>query len=432
MPVGHNETLTGANLNGLMQHNNMRSVERYFRRLQQCGVTCLRLTLERCREPYFFLESPAGHFQPEVVCIWDDVFRLCERYGIRLLLSVYDVVGMWQQWDSHPYNRANGGPCASPAETLICPHARAAIKARLAFATERWGRSGALFAWELWSALQPADRSDCAQVQPDFIADLSSHLRELELNLHGRAHLQTASVLASPREQSHPDLLGFDLPMLDFVGLHMHDDVTEETVFDNIRAAMSMGRLVRDALAHLPAGRPLIVSQAHPISINDEGYRYRAWAHLSSGGAGGGLNWLIGDEHCLTPAVHAAQSALAGFFSLVYWPQFQRRNLTEQLALSKESFRGFACGDEAQAILWLVCTDQVGQSRPGSGQIVDVRVPGLGPGHYRVTAWHTREGRMYDSRLATCVSGEGLEFRTPPIATDLAFAIRKLPDGLKR
>src|ERR671931_854673 len=104
--------------------------------------------------------------------LWDDLFELCERVGMRLLLTPFDTFFTWRRWRFHPYNRANGGPCDDATQFLVCAETRTAVKARLAFATERWGASGALFAWDLWNEIYPTYDADDRDVTVDFVSDV--------------------------------------------------------------------------------------------------------------------------------------------------------------------------------------------------------------------------------------------------------------------
>ena len=67
--------------------------------------------------------------------------------------------------------------------------------------------------------------------------------------------------------------------------------------------AISAGRLVREALAEITDDRPFLDSEHGPIhtfkdhgitlpeAFDDEYFRHIQWAHLASGGAGGGMRW---------------------------------------------------------------------------------------------------------------------------------------------
>jgi mannan endo-1,4-beta-mannosidase len=150
--------------------------------------------LEYCEDQRGHLEQPAGCFRPTMVALWDDLVRLCGRLGLRLLLTPFDTFFTWNNWGEHPYNRANGGPCPDRTQLLSCPQTRELIKARLAFATRRWGASGVIFAWDLWNEMHPVQGGGQPRCFENFIEDVGPFLRNLEHRLHGRAHLQTVSI----------------------------------------------------------------------------------------------------------------------------------------------------------------------------------------------------------------------------------------------
>jgi mannan endo-1,4-beta-mannosidase len=111
-PVGANESVTWPELAGLLRRRDLAGAEAHLRWLRAHGVTVLRLMLEYAQGQRYYLERPAGAFVPHVVQLWDDLFALCERVGMRILLTPYDTFFHWIRWRHHPYNRRNGGPCA--------------------------------------------------------------------------------------------------------------------------------------------------------------------------------------------------------------------------------------------------------------------------------------------------------------------------------
>src|SRR4051794_33974662 len=137
--------------------------------------------LEYCHGEHRYFERPVGRFAPNMVRFWDDLFGLLEKVGLRVLLTPYDTFFMWIRWRQHPYNRFNGGVCASRRVWLTCPAMREAIKNRLAFASERWGGSSALFAWDIWNEVHPAHCGDDLSAIEPFIADVSRWLKAHEL-----------------------------------------------------------------------------------------------------------------------------------------------------------------------------------------------------------------------------------------------------------
>ena len=357
-PIGQNDALTWPELSGLFGRRDLAAVERHLLWLKESGVTVLRLMLEYCHHDAF-LESPAGTFVPVVVQAWDDLVALCRRVGLRLLLTPFDTFFTWNHWHRHPYNRPNGGPCDSRERLLTCPTTRGFIKRRLAFATERWGGGGVVFAWDIWNEMHPCQGENVYTCFPDFIGDVAPFLRGLETRLHGRAHLQTTSVFG-PELVWKPWLNEpiFRHPLLDFASSHFYEEGTIDHPADTVAPAVSTGRLVREALAEIADARPFFDSEHGPIhtfkdhdttlneAFDDEYFRHIQWAHLASGAAGGGMRWPNRHPHVLTPGMRRAQKGLADFLPLIDWPRFRRRNLNSEVVSLHRNLAAFACGDD--------------------------------------------------------------------------------------
>ncbi|UOQ50829.1 hypothetical protein [Hymenobacter cellulosivorans] len=442
-PIGQNDAVTWPDFAGLFRHRDLAAVDRHLAWLAAQGVTCLRFMLEYCQTENRYLERPAGHFQPNMVRLWDNLFALCAKHGLRLLLTPYDTFWMWRRWAHHPYNQGRGGPCRRRSQWLLCPATRQAIKNRLSFATERWGGSGVLFAWDLWNEIHPAHAGNDTAVFAEFIHDIGTHLRREEVRLHGRSHPQTVS-LFGPVLGQHPGVseVIFRHPQLDFASTHFYDKATIDNPRDTVTPAVCTGRLVREALTHLDSKRPFFDSEHGPIHLfkdrkrtlpepfDDEYFRHMQWAHLASGGAGGGMRWPNRHPHVLTHGMRAAQRSLADFTALINWPEFRRRNLNAEIVLSTSAVAGFACGDKAQAVVWLLRQDRRDRQRlvpkNAPAVAVQVRVPGLGPGHYHVTCWDTREGQAVGQFTATPDAAGWLQLPVPPFVTDIALAVTRI------
>ena len=440
-PIGHNDAISWTNLEGLFRRRDLPAVEAHLRMLVEHGVTVLRLMVEYAQVRHRYLERPAGVFVPAMVQLWDDLFAMCERVGLRLLLTPVDTFWMWLHWRHHPWNVAHGGPLKRMHEVLLCGEARQAIKRRLTFMVERWGGSGALFGWDLWNEIHPAQSEDSIDGWPEFIADLSDHVRTLERRLYGRAHPVTVS-LFGPEIWWRPELdFGptiFRHPDLDFATIHIYREGSIDDPKSTVAPAVAMGKIVRDCIAECPPGRPFLDTEHGPIhsfkdkkktlpeAFDDEYFRHMAWAHLASGAAGGGMRWPNRRPHVLTPGMHRAQAAMAAFLPLMDWARFGRRNLNEEV--EAKGFHVFACGDSAQAVVWLLRRRGLAADGRLPADLapapVEVSVPGFHDGTYRITGFDTAAGCTTET-LDVLASGGVLRFRPAPIGPDRAFAIRR-------
>ncbi|HZF41886.1 MAG TPA: hypothetical protein VEZ48_00565 [Sphingomonadaceae bacterium] len=440
-PIGQNDAVSWPELNGLFRRRDIPAVETHLRWLKASGVTCLRLMLEYAQGRHRYFERPAGRFVPNMVQLWDDLFALCERIGLRILLTPFDTFFTWTQWRHHPYNRANGGPCASRKQLLTCPATRAAIKARLEFATRRWGGSGALFAWDLWNEAHPAHGGDDPATIGRFIDDVGPWLRDLETRVHGRAHPQTVSIFG-PELVKHPQLAEpiFRHPALDFANTHLYETGTIDDPKDTVAPALAAGRLMRLAVRDAADGRPVFDSEHGPIHafkdryrtlsepFDDEYHRHIQWAHLASGGAGGGMRWPNRHPHQLTPGMREAQGALARFLPLIEWTTFRRANVSEEVRVDAADVAAFACADADQAVVWLLRTDahvRGGTARTDLPLItVRLEIPRLGAGRFQATCFDTQSGKP--SRQVT-VEHDGRNMTAHlEVQTDVALAVRRL------
>ena len=438
-PIGQNDAIGWPELAGLFRRRDLAGVEGHLRWLKDHGVTCLRLMLEYCQGEHRYIERPEGSFAPNMVRLWDDLFTLLEKVGLHVLLTPYDTFFMWIRWRHHPYNRRNGGKSRGRSHLLTCADTRAAIKARLAFASDRWGGSPALFAWDIWNEIHPAHGGDDPATFAPFIDDVGGWLRAFEIERHGRAHLQTVSVFG-PELIAHPAIVDpiFRHRALDFANTHLYEKGTIDDPRDTVAPALAVGRLIRAAVIEAADLRPVFDSEHGPIHrfkdrkhtlpepFDDEYFRHIQWAHLASGGAGGGMRWPNRHPHVLTAGMRQAQQALARALPLVDWTRFHRRNLNEEVGISEAGVAACACGDSAQAIVWLLRTDACGRdgtiAKGAPPLAVRVTVPGVAAGRYDVVEVDSRSGAVL--RRRTAEAGETLVLEDVRVTGDLALFVR--------
>ncbi|WP_206436077.1 hypothetical protein [Altericroceibacterium xinjiangense] len=437
-PIGANDAITWPELASLFRRRDIAQVERHLRWLASHGVTCIRLMLEYCHGEHRYIEKPAGRFAPNMVRLWDDLFELLEKTGIRVLLTPYDTFFMFTRWRHHPYNQQNGGPSESPRTWLTCSATREAIRNRLAFASDRWGHSPALFAWDIWNEMHPAHGDDDPSTFDPFIEDLGGWLRQREERRYGRAHLQTVSIFG-PELINHPATCEpiFRHRSLDFASTHLYEYPTIDDPSDTVAPALSVGRLMRSAVEETRDFRPVLDTEHGPIhrfkdrhhtlpdSFDDEYFRHMQWAHLASGGAGGGMRWPNRHPHVLTQGMRRAQLALSRFLPLIDWTMFRRRNVSIEVTCPDPNVAVFACADRSQAVLWLLSTGPIaadGTLAPPVPRRTEVTVPGLSAGSYEAICFDTAAG-VVTRTSETLSDGRSAKFDIV-LQKDLALAIR--------
>jgi mannan endo-1,4-beta-mannosidase len=261
-PIGQNDAINWLDLAGLFRRRNLASVESYLRMLSDNGVTCMRLMLEYCQAEHHYFERPAGYFQPNMIRLWDDLFALCEKYRLRILLTPYDTYWMWIRWCQHPYNKKNGGLCNKRSHWLLCPEMRNLIKNRLAFASERWGGSGALFAWDLWNEIHAKHALHSVEALYEFVEDIGGFLRKKEIQIHGRAHLQTVSIFGPDiNKQELVTECIFRHRALDFANIHIYEKGAIDNPKNTMDVAISAGRILRECIDEIKDNRPFFDSE---------------------------------------------------------------------------------------------------------------------------------------------------------------------------
>jgi len=108
----------------------------------------------------------------------------------------------------------------------------------------------------------------------------------------------------------------------------------------------------------------------------------------------------------------------------------QRRNLNDAIVVEGGSVAPFGCGDAEQAVVWLLRTEAIGadgmidRQRPPA--ILRISLPGLRQGNYRITYWDTEGARVVGEAEQGHNADALFGFNPPPIAADLAVAVRRL------
>ena len=432
--LGPNDAISWPGLAGLYRRRDPAAAEAYVAGLARSGVTVLRLMLEYAHRDGWYFEKPAGTFNPVLVRLWDDLFLLCARYKIRILLTPWDTFWMARRWHRHPYNAANGGPAAAPSDFFTQEKVVEATLRRFEFVIERWGGDGTLAAWDLFNEIHP-HWGGTAMQQSEAIAQISAHVRETERKCWGFTRPQTVSVFGPNPAADYEDLI-LRHPALDFATTHIYQGAIDHP-HDTVTPALTMAQWVRHAAERAAPGRPFLDTEHGPIHLfndrrqmldeafDDEYERRLMWAHLASGGAGSGMRWPARHPHLLTPGMLRSLSGMAQFSRQIAWNNFTPVCAALQTTASDKDMLVFGCRDAHQAVLWLLPDTRGKKKAICSETPLRLELHGLRPGQHRAALWDTVRNEAMDPQIADADSQGTLRLLLPP-GREIALAITAL------
>ncbi len=172
--------------------------EYYFRKLAAAGGNATRVWichwswLEWTPKPAppestFTGYAGAGCYNQKVAAAFDRIFALAERYHLKVVLCTDDNNELFTHrrgygnWEWHPYNTRNGGPCRTPAEFWTNAKARRLYKRRLYYINARWGYSTSFWCWNFWNDCGPA-----SDAESDWLRDIYRYVRSIQTNFPDR------------------------------------------------------------------------------------------------------------------------------------------------------------------------------------------------------------------------------------------------------
>jgi hypothetical protein len=92
----------------------------------------------------------------------DKIMQTARENGVDVMLCLgtygeFQTGGYFNEgmWNTNPYNAANGGPCANPADFWTNAEARKMYQQRLRYLAARYGSYSNLFGWEFWNEANP-------------------------------------------------------------------------------------------------------------------------------------------------------------------------------------------------------------------------------------------------------------------------------------
>lgn len=244
----------------------------------------------------------------------DRVFRLAEERGLFLLLCL-DYHGMFETepdfwggnnfWTRHPYNLANGGPCATPRAFFTEAEARRLYQKRLRYLIGRYGASPALFAWQFFNEIDNVYR----HLDPGEVASWHQAMGTWLKANDPWEHLVTTSLTGG---SDRPEI--WSLPALDLATYHSYNEPAPARRLASV--VQSMRERYRKPVLVAEAGVDFR-GWARDSDPFLRGFRQLLWGGVMSGSAGTSMSWWWESIHAEN--VYPFYRALADILARTGW-----------------------------------------------------------------------------------------------------------------
>ncbi len=244
----------------------------------------------------------------------DTILDCAEQNGIYTMLCFgtygeFTTGGFFNegQWNLNPYNSANGGPCAKPADFWRNDQARRLYQRRLRYIAARYGWRTGIHAWEFWNE---------AHATSPWVEEMAQCLKG-EGPFQGRPADAFGHLVSTT--YGNPKI--WKLPVIDFTMTHHYGkgDIPDS------------GPVIHDdAQSHLAYGKPHLMAEFgidYRKADNEYDPEFKGvnlhnglWASVVSGNAGGAANWWW-DSYVPPGNLYGQYAALRNFVEDVPWAE---------------------------------------------------------------------------------------------------------------
>ncbi len=445
LPIGHNESWVAPGMRTLTVSSlyyDLQAAREYFNKLRNHGVNVIRIWVDMPTASVQWdgiaLEKPAGQFDPEAVEMLDRTVQLADEYGVYLLLMPYD--GFWML-HSNPqnlgYNDARlGGPIHTNSDWINSPASVEYHKARWRFLIDRYGWSSRIFAYDVMNEMD-WDGSFIAATDAQalaYVTKMSAYIQQYERQRWGKNHLVTVSTV-NPEPTGNTAYYAYKHPNIDFSCTHMiYEAMGSRT--DTIAGCVRINQGLKYFFSQMPPAdpRPYFTSEWWSTADNtfwdplqpafeDEQCHNVAWAHLASGGAGGGM--YLHTFTAWSEALLDDYLAMSRIGRHIRWARFDSRNIDSRISVTggdsaAHTIIRMGCSDNYTALVWLL---QNVNASTGNINGASARVTGMTPGTYSCLFLNTRSGAMIAESTAVAIGGV-IQTPIPVFDEDIALILK--------
>lgn len=398
--------------------------DRWFDACARAGMNYTRLWMWR---PYFGLESRAEerqNYNQKSAWQLDYVLSLAQKKGIVVMLCL-DYHGIFQvepdmwggnnDWPQHPYNAAQGGPCADQNAFFTDGAACSLYRKRLRYLIGRYSAYTSLMSWQFFNEINNVFR----YLKPEDVARWHQEMGAWLRNADPYRHLITTSFSGGYESRSTWSGDG-----LDYGQYHYYLRMGERYRAPGPLIASTVEKF------HAQYGKPVYIGE---YGINSRGFmkeddpyfrglRQGLWCGLLSGSAGTAMSWwwdYIETENLYplwTSAAHFIEGT--GFGGAKWAPA--------QVVADPAEVEIWAMSDGAQVVAYLVdlnyqfpqgCKDEALEHAG-----VTLSFEGIKSGNYTVVFGDPLTGNRIGEVQVTS-KDETLNVKTIPFTVDLAVRV---------
>lgn len=172
-------------------------------------------------------EDSEEYFHPGGIKRMDELIDMCDSLDLYLMLAMdyHGALIPGGSWDKSRYNKANGGPAATPLEFFTSEEARKMSKNKFRYLIARWGYSTHLAAWEFFNEIDNAvftpTPHDSTLIPHKYVTDWHREMSNYIKSIDPYQHIVTTSV-------SHREIDGmFQLENIDIAQRHIYKRTDE-------------------------------------------------------------------------------------------------------------------------------------------------------------------------------------------------------------
>lgn len=354
----------------------------------------------------------------------DTLFELVEERDVYIMLCLINHgqfnTGVNPEWDSNPYNVANGGPLNEPVEFASNPEAIKFWHQKLRYIAARWGYSPNIMAWEWWNEVNWTPLVDPDILGP-WVEQSAAYLKPLDPYDHLITHSGSA---------------------VDAEAVWAHTDFTQNHLYDLQNFPREFASEVAKWWRRYP-DKPFLMGEfGSPQDYDQQAVLFHLglWSLPMNGAFGTGMLWWW-DNYIHPNNLYGQFTAISNFYAGEDLAAHEWQ-VTEAEPGEDSDVIVYGLQSEQNALLWVLSRDY--SQRNLEKQYLDnlraraedpfnivfpdvagasINLAGLAAGAYSIEIWDSQSGTVIETQSAEVTDGT-LSIALPTFSHDLALKVK--------